>query len=147
MNMLPKLSEANSQIEDVIQNLKSLSKSLNGEKLNTILMNIEKLQAIENEIDLSIKFTYFGQKCGGQAKNAKKTLAVRENGKKGGRPSKKSISMINTLCPESEYLVVFNDNSSKIIKGNLLKVRETFPISRYKWEDIPENLFQEYLNS
>ncbi len=101
-------------------------------KLKTVLKD---LLFVEDNLKLAINFTYFGQKCGGQAKSLKKTNAVRENGKKGGRPSKKIILKVQKAKNSKVYKIYFDDNSVKDVLGTLEDVEKNYPHSRYKYAD------------
>ena len=95
MNMNPTLKQAEEKIEEIEKSLKALAERLSQSSLQKnqeeLLNCAENLRSVKNLIDQAINFTYYGQKTGGQRSTAKKIQAVRENGKKGGRPSKKIL--------------------------------------------------------
>ena len=100
MNMNPTLKQAKEKIEEIEKSLKALAERLSQSSLQKnqkeLLNCAENLRSVKNLIDQAINFTYFGQKTGGQRSTAKKIQAVRENGKKGGRPSHKSCARKNS---------------------------------------------------
>ena len=120
-----------------------LSQSSLQKNQEELLNCAENLRSVKNLIDQAINFTYFGQKTGGQRSTAKKIQAVRENGKKGGRPSKKILIKIEKNQSEETYSVWFNDGSIKVVPGKSLQdVRNAFPITRYKWSGELEEAYQ-----
>lgn len=147
MNMNPTLKQAEEKIEEIEKSLKDIAESLTQpsfqKKQEELLNCAENLRAVKNLIDQAINFTYFGQKTGGQRSTAKKIQAVRENGKKGGRPSKKILIKIEKNQSEASYSVWFNDGSVKSVPGTTLQdVRNAFPITRYKWSGELEEAYQ-----
>ena len=125
MNMNPTLKQAKEKIEEIEKSLKALAERLSQSSLQKnqeeLLNCAENLRSVKNLIDQAINFTYFGQKTGGQRSTAKKIQAVRENGKKGGRPSKKILIKIEKNQSEETYSVWFNDGSIKVVPGKTLQ--------------------------
>lgn len=147
MNMNPTLKQAKEKIEEIEKSLKALAERLSQPSLQKnqeeLLNCAENLRSVKNLIDQAINFTYFGQKTGGQRSTAKKIQAVRENGKKGGRPSKKILIKIEKNQSEETYSIWFNDGSIKVVPGKTLQdVRNAFPITRYKWSGELEEAYQ-----
>ena len=146
MNMTGTLKESEQKLEELKKRLKSLSESFTGEKFSKQkeeLLNLaEETQKIKDKIEQARNFTYFGQSSGGKRKSQKKSEAVRENGKKGGRPSKKSLVKIEKFENQDLYTIVFSDQSTKSVEAkSLLEVRALFPISRYKWSEELERAY------
>lgn len=131
-----KLKTSMQELEEILANSKSEyllqqeNLKVQQEKLKTILKD---LLFVDDNLKLAINFTYFGQKSGGQAKSIKKTQAVRENGKKGGRPSKKIILKVQKIKDTESYKIYFSDNSVAEILGTLEDVEKKYPHSRYKY--------------
>lgn len=147
MNMTGDLKESQNEILQIQKDLKSVVSEMTQKNQQNHRECLEKcvdeLQKINNKIEQVINFTYFGQKSGGMRKTKKKTLAVRENGKKGGRPSKKILVKIEKSETEDSYQIFFNDGSKKTEKAeNLFEIREKYPISRYKWSEELEKIFE-----
>lgn len=145
MNMTPTLKESRSSVESVCEELKKVADGMNSvsqiKNKESILACIDRLHEVCDKIDQSVAFMYFGQKSGGQRSTAKKTKAVQENGKKGGRPSKKIL--INVSADDSgSFYAEFDDGSRKKAGSSMAEVRETFPPSRYRWSDSAENLYE-----
>ncbi len=151
MNAIKNLSEAKEKLSSTMQELEKILENSNAnflsneknvnEQKSQIKTILKDLLFVEDNLKLAIDFTYFGQKCGGKAKSAEKTKAVRENGKKGGRPSKKNILELKEIEKDKIYKIFFNDNSSHLIEGNLEEIKIHYPESRYKWT---ENALKNY---
>ena len=143
MNMTPTLKETQALLNDISLQLKKIADSMTQVSMQTkkdcILDCIKKLQTADDKIEQSINFMYFGQKSGGQRSTARKTKAVQENGRKGGRPSKKIVQELEKSPDGKEMLVRFNDGSEIKISGSALDVRTRFPTSRYRWSDKAED--------
>lgn len=131
-----KLKVSMQELEEILANSKSeylleaKNLKIQQEKLKNILKD---LLFVDDNLKLAINFTYFGQKSGGQAKSIKKTQAVRENGKKGGRPSKKVILKVQKEKNTNVYSIYFNDNSIVEFLGSLEDLEKKYPHSRYKY--------------
>ena len=145
MNMTPTLRETRELIAKICSELKEISEGMNTasqqKNKERIIACVDRLHDAGDKIDQSIAFMYFGQKSGGQRSTAKKKKAVRENGKKGGRPSKKIITDIQN-GETGIFYVEFNDGTKKPGGNSLAEVRESFPPSRYKWAENVENLYE-----
>ena len=121
MNSIKNLSDAKEKLNSSMQELEKLLENSNikflsdekniAEQKTQIKEILKKLLFVEDKLKLAIDFTYFGQKCGGKSKSAEKAKAVRENGKKGGRPSKKSILEFEEIEKNKVYKIFFSDNS------------------------------------
>lgn len=145
MNMTPTLRETRELIERICSELKDISEGMNTasqlKNKDRILSCVDQLHDAGDKIDQSIAFMYFGQKSGGQRSTAKKKKAVQENGKKGGRPSKKIITGIRSE-ENGIFYVEFDDGTKKPGGNSLAEVRESFPPNRYKWAEEAENLYE-----
>ena len=142
--MTPTLRETRESIEKICAELKEITEGMNSasqqKNKDRILNCIDRLHDAGDKINQSIEFMYFGQKSGGQRSTAKKKKAVQENGKKGGRPSKKIVTKI--FSEENGIFYVEFDDGTKRPGGNSLsEVRENFPPNRYKWTESVENLY------
>lgn len=145
MNAIKNLLDAEEKLKSSMQELEEILTNSNSQYLlkqenlqsqkNKLKLILKDLLFVDDNLKLAINFTYFGQKCGGQAKSIEKTKAVRENGKKGGRPSKRTILKLKKLKNPKAYEVYFDDNSVTKILGNLEDVEKRFPHSRYKYAD------------
>lgn len=152
MNMTPQLKETQELLENVMSRIKNVADSINqvylqGKK-DELLDCAEELRHARDKIGQAIEFTYFGQKSGGQRSTAKKAKAVRENGKKGGRPSSKIVTDIICAEDKQSWTIVFNDMSKKKVKSpSIQAVRDAFPPARYKWEATMEHYYQTMSNN
>lgn len=146
MNMTPQLKETQQKLLEIASKIKKNSESLSGKNLDAkekLFECADEIKKAVDEIEQVINFTYFGQKSGGQRKSMKKTEAVRENGKKGGRPSSKIVTKIEKSENNEIYTVTFNDKSTKTVSGKTLHaVREAFPPTRYKWSPEMEEAWE-----
>ena len=145
MNMTPTLKESRTSVESVCEELKKIADGMNSasqiKNKENILACIDRLHEVCDKIDQSVAFMYFGQKSGGQRSTTKKTKAVQENGKKGGRPSKKIL--VNVTADDSgAYFAEFDDGSRKRAGSSMAEVREMFPPTRYRWSDSAESLYE-----
>ena len=145
--MTPTLRETIELINQVSGEIKEIAESITQvsmlAKKDRLLECAEELKSAETKIQQSIDFMYFGQKSGGQRSTMRKTRAVQENGKKGGRPSKKILIKIEKNQSEETYSIWFNDGSIKVVPGKTLQdVRNAFPITRYKWSGELEEAYQ-----
>lgn len=148
MNMTPQLKETQELISNVMNQLKDVSDAITQlylqKRKEEILSCIEDLKHANDMIEQAVQFTYFGQKSGGQRSTAKKTKAVRENGKKGGRPSNKIVMDISRNKDDSAWIVTFNDTTKRRIPGkNIQDVRDTLPPTRYKWDPTMETYYNQ----
>ncbi len=144
--MTPTLRETQQKLQQVSRTLKEIAESLSQssmrKKQEALFSCVDDIKSACDSIELSINFMYFGQKSGGQRSTAKKTRAVQENGKKGGRPSKKAVVDFAYAQNEEGIDVRLSDGTQKFIAGTVQNVREAFPPSRYKWEEGAEALYQ-----
>lgn len=139
MNMTPTLRETIELINQVSGEIKEIAESITQvsmlAKKDRLLECAEELKSAETKIQQSIDFMYFGQKSGGQRSTMRKTRAVQENGKKGGRPSKKIVMAVTFEESKSSCRVTFDDGSHKNVKGGIQEAAKAFPQSRYKWDE------------
>lgn len=136
MKITPTLEECKSVLDDAVTKIHAIAVGKNPENLKENLLQIANaISDVAYKIDSVSNMAYIGQKFGGQSKSAAKVSAVRENGKKGGRPSKKSIINIEEIKNDdgsSSCKIDFSDGSQKIINGDKNDAERIFPSSRYK---------------
>ncbi len=147
MNMTPQLKETQELLDKTMNLIKNIADSFPAnymsKKKEELIECSDNIKHAIDKIQQAIDFTYFGQKSGGQRSTTRKTKAVRENGKKGGRPSSKIVTDILRNKNNDGWEVIFNDGSKKKITGeNIQAVRDAFPITRYQWEDTMEYYYQ-----
>lgn len=137
--MTPTLQETIELLKNVSCEIKEIAESITqvsmSPKKDKLLECVDELKNAETKIQQSIDFMYFGQKSGGQRSTMRKTKAVQENGKKGGRPSKKIVVAVDLDESQGCCKVTFDDGSHKIVKGGFSEVAKAFPQSRYKWDE------------
>lgn len=147
MNMTPTLQETQELLKSVSSQIKQIAESMTQVSLQTkkdqLLECVEKIYSANDKIEQSINFMYFGQKSGGQRSTARKRKAVQENGKKGGRPSKKILQSLEKTADGNEIIVKFSDATEIKISGSAYDVRTRFPLSRYRWSDSAEEWFSQ----
>ena len=147
MNMTPTLQETQELLKNVSSQIKQIAESMTQVSMQTkkdqLLECVEKIYSANVKIEQSINFMYFGQKSGGQRSTARKRKAVQENGKKGGRPSKKILTSLEKSADGKEIIVKFSDGSEIKISGSAYDVRTRFPLSRYRWSDSAEEWFSQ----
>ncbi len=147
MNMTPTLQETQELLKNVSSQIKQIAESMTQVSLQTkkdqLLECVEKIYSANDKIEQSINFMYFGQKSGGQRSTARKRKAVQENGKKGGRPSKKILQSLEKTADGNEIIVKFSDATEIKISGSAYDVRTRFPLSRYRWSDSAEEWFSQ----
>lgn len=147
MNMTPTLQETQELLKTVSSQIKQIAESMTQVSMQTkkdqLLECVEKIYSANDKIEQSINFMYFGQKSGGQRSTAKKRKAVQENGKKGGRPSKKILQSLEKTADGNEIIVKFSDTTEIKISGSAYDVRTRFPLSRYRWSDSAEEWFSQ----
>lgn len=147
MNMTPTLQEAQELLKNVSSQIKQIAESMTQVSMQTkkdqLLECVEKIFTANDKIEQSINFMYFGQKSGGQRSTARKRKAVQENGKKGGRPSKKILQSLEKTADGNEIIVKFSDATKIKISGSAYDVRTRFPLSRYRWSDSAEEWFSQ----
>lgn len=147
MNMTPTLQETQELLKNVSSQIKQIAESMTQVSLQTkkdqLLECVEKIYSANDKIEQSINFMYFGQKSGGQRSTARKRKAVQENGKKGGRPSKKILQSLEKPADGNEIIVKFSDATEIKISGSAYDVRTRFPLSRYRWSDSAEEWFSQ----
>ncbi|MCR5496167.1 MAG: hypothetical protein K6F15_11090 [Treponema sp.] len=145
MNMTPTLQESQKLLRDASAEIKEIAESITQvsmqAKKDRLLECLETIKNADDKIEQSINFMYFGQKSGGQRKTARKIKAVQENGKKGGRPSKKILQTLEKSLEGDDITVFFSDGSQTKISGSAFDVRTRFPLSRYRWSDEAEEWF------
>lgn len=147
MNMTPTLQETQELLKNVSSQIKQIAESMTQVSMQTkkdqLLECVEKIFTANDKIEQSINFMYFGQKSGGQRSTARKRKAVQENGKKGGRPSKKILQSLEKTADGNEIIVKFSDATEIKISGSAYDVRTRFPLSRYRWSDSAEEWFSQ----
>ena len=147
MNMTPTLQETQELLKSVSSQIKQIAESMTQVSLQTkkdqLLECVEKIYSANDKIEQSINFMYFGQKSGGQRSTARKRKAVQENGKKGGRPSKKILQSLEKTADGNEIIVKFSDATEIKISGSAYDVRTRFPLTRYRWSDSAEEWFSQ----
>ena len=147
MNMTPTLQETQELLKTVSSQIKQIAESMTQVSMQTkkdqLLECVEKIYFANDKIEQSINFMYFGQKSGGQRSTARKRKAVQENGKKGGRPSKKILQSLEKTSDGNEIIVKFSDATEIKISGSAYDVRTRFPLSRYRWSDSAEEWFSQ----
>lgn len=147
MNMTPTLQETQELLKTVSSQIKQIAESMTQVSMQTkkdqLLECVEKIYSANDKIEQSINFMYFGQKSGGQRSTARKRKAVQENGKKGGRPSKKILQSLEKTADGNEIIVKFSDATEIKISGSAYDVRTRFPLSRYRWSDSAEEWFSQ----
>lgn len=147
MNMTPTLQETQELLKNVSSQIKQIAESMTQVSMQTkkdqLLECVEKIFTANDKIEQSINFMYFGQKSGGQRSTARKRKAVQENGKKGGRPSKKILQSLEKTADGNEIIVKFSDTTEIKISGSAYDVRTRFPLSRYRWSDSAEEWFSQ----
>lgn len=147
MNMTPTLQETQELLKSVSSQIKQIAESMTQVSMQTkkdqLLECVEKIYSANVKIEQSINFMYFGQKSGGQRSTARKRKAVQENGKKGGRPSKKILQSLKKSADGNEIIVKFSDATEIKISGSAYDVRTRFPLSRYRWSDSAEEWFSQ----
>ncbi len=147
MNMTPTLQETQELLKSVSSQIKQIAESMTQVSMQTkkdqLLECVEKIYSANDKIEQSINFMYFGQKSGGQRSTARKRKAVQENGKKGGRPSKKILQSLEKTADGNEIIVKFSDATEIKISGSAYDVRTRFPLSRYRWSDSAEEWFSQ----
>lgn len=147
MNMTPTLQETQELLKSVSSQIKQIAESMTQVSMQTkkdqLLECVEKIYSANDKIEQSINFMYFGQKSGGQRSTARKRKAVQENGKKGGRPSKKILQSLEKSADGNEIIVKFSDATEIKISGSAYDVRTRFPLSRYRWSDSAEEWFSQ----
>lgn len=147
MNMTPTLQDTQELLKTVSSQIKQIAESMTQVSMQTkkdqLLECVEKIYSANDKIEQSINFMYFGQKSGGQRSTARKRKAVQENGKKGGRPSKKILQSLEKTADGNEIIVKFSDATEIKISGSAYDVRTRFPLSRYRWSDSAEEWFSQ----
>lgn len=145
--MTPTLQETQELLKSVSSQIKQIAESMTQVSMQTkkdqLLECVEKIYSANDKIEQSINFMYFGQKSGGQRSTARKRKAVQENGKKGGRPSKKILQSLEKTADGNEIIVKFSDATEIKISGSAYDVRTRFPLSRYRWSDSAEEWFSQ----
>ena len=145
--MTPTLQETQELLKSVSSQIKQIAESMTQVSMQTkkdqLLECVEKIYSANDKIEQSINFMYFGQKSGGQRSTARKRKAVQENGKKGGRPSKKILQSLEKTADGNEIIVKFSDATEIKISGSASDVRTRFPLSRYRWSDSAEEWFSQ----
>lgn len=145
--MTPTLQETQELLKSVSSQIKQIAESMTQVSMQTkkdqLLECVEKIYSANDKIEQSINFMYFGQKSGGQRSTARKRKAVQENGKKGGRPSKKILQSLEKSADGNEIIVKFSDATEIKISGSAYDVRTRFPLSRYRWSDSAEEWFSQ----
>ncbi len=136
MKITPTLEECKKILGETVSKIHEIAVGKNSENTKeTLLLIADTISDVAFKIDSVSNLAYIGQKFGGQSKSAAKVSAVRENGKKGGRPSKKKIINIEEIQNDNGTVncrIEFSDGSKKIIDGTKNDAEKIFPPSRYK---------------